>query len=921
MSEQEEKQTPKQSQRQANQDYFEEVGRDVYTGPVTIQQQVTPSEDTGQAALRTAYLHRLFSQTSQMPLTSIDRKSARSETDTRLNLAAIYTALLTYSIEQRRRKQPKHKQPDESEQDLLAERDSHEEHRLSALEMLNRHTRLVLLGDPGSGKSTFVNFVVMCLAGELLPTEECANLALLTAPLPDEKGKDRKESQAWNHEAFLPVLVILRDFAAKGLPPPGQQAKAKHLWNFIIGELQEMMLEEYVPVLQRHLRAQGVLLLLDGLDEVPEANQRRTQIKHVVEDFAVMSPKCRMLITSRTYAYQQQEWRLSGFEEAVLASFSNGQIRRFVDRWYQHIAEMRGQNLENAQGRAELLKRAIFTNDRLHDFAKRPLLLTLMASLHAWRGGSLPEKRGELYTEATDLLLDWWERDKVVRNADGQIMISQPSLTEMLRVGKDRIQRVLSELAFKVHTSQTDMAGAADIPEEDMVMGLMRICRNDDVNPVLLVKYLSDRAGLLVPRGVGVYSFPHRTFQEYLAACHLTGQEDYPDNIAILACGDPNRWREVLLLSAARASAIAPMIWVLAEALCNQPPKTLDTIAEDAWGALLAGQALVETANLEQVSPRNQRKIKNVRDWLVEILIGRRPSNVPFPAVERALAGNILAQLDDLRLGVGLREDGLPDIVWCEVPAGVFLMGSDPEKDKEAIKDEQPQHDVRLSAYHISRYPVTNAHYQAFVEDGAYTGRWQKCWTPEGWEWKEKENISAPESYGGEFDLPNHPVVGVSWYEAVAFCNWLTQRLREQGELSNGPSIRLPTEAEWEKAVRSSDGRIYPWGDEITPELANYEDTGLGATSTVGCFPRGKSPYGCEEMVGNVWEWCLDWFDENYYSDSPKDNPQGPESGSVRVVRGGGWGYDAGGCRSAFRNVVDPDYRDGGIGFRLLRTP
>jgi formylglycine-generating enzyme required for sulfatase activity len=239
---------------------------------------------------------------------------------------------------------------------------------------------------------------------------------------------------------------------------------------------------------------------------------------------------------------------------------------------------------------------------------------------------------------------------------------------------------------------------------------------------------------------------------------------------------------------------------------------------------------------------------------------------------------------------VGLREDGLPDIAWCEVPAGPFLMA-----------DEAQQ--VSVPAFRISRYPVTNAQYQAFVADGGYTEHWQNCWTPDGWKWKKKEHMTSPRWAGGNFDLDNHPVVLVSWYEAVAFCNWLMSRLQEYGELSDMQEVRLPTEAEWEKAARGEDGRIYPWGNEtITSEHANYIDTGLGATSTVGCFPRSISPYGCEDMAGNVWEWCQD------------------RTGSVRVVRGGGWDNGAGGCRSAVRHGGGPGFRDHSLGFRLVRT-
>ncbi len=729
----------------------------------------------------------------------------------------------------------------------------------------------------------------MCLAGAWRDDPH-VNFLRLTEPLPDAEGKNAAMHQAWSAGLLLPVLVILRDFAAKGLPPQGQPGQAKYLWDYIVGELKDTLQDAFIQPLQQHLQEHGGLLLLDGLDEVPEAHARRPQIKQIVEDFALLFPKCRMLVTSRTYAYQQQNWRLTGFTEVVLAPFSEGQIRRFVDRWYAHIAAMRGTNPDDAQGRAELLKRAIFHSGRLYSFAERPLLLTLMASLHAWRGGSLPEKRGDLYAEATDLLLDWWERDKVVRNADGQIVVTQLSLSELLKAGKDRVQQVLYDLACDLHGSQPDLIGTGDIPEEKLIVKLMDICRNEDVNPVLLMKHLSDRAGLLVPRGVKIYTFPHRTFQEYLAACHLAAQEEYPDNIAELVRGDPERWREVVLLAAATVAKAGPMIWALVEALCYQDIEDGDVTSQDAWGALLAGQALIETANLDKISPRNRPKAQRVQQWLAAIVTEQQPVDTPFPAVERALAGNILARLGDSRPGVGRRDDGLPDVVWCKVSAGSFLMGDDPK-----------QIDVS-SPYFMSRYSVTNAQYQTFIADGGYTEHWRDCWTDGGWEWRQNKSATEPRWAGGEFDLPNHPVVRISWYEAVAFCGWLTRRLRKCGELSAEESVRLPTETEWEKAARGEDGREYPWGKKIDPEHANYDDTGLGVTSTVGCFPRGVSPYGCEEMAGNVWEWCQD------------------RVGSYRVHRGGAWNDSAELCRSAYRFRLVPGSRVVSLGFRLLRT-
>jgi formylglycine-generating enzyme required for sulfatase activity len=295
-------------------------------------------------------------------------------------------------------------------------------------------------------------------------------------------------------------------------------------------------------------------------------------------------------------------------------------------------------------------------------------------------------------------------------------------------------------------------------------------------------------------------------------------------------------------------------------------------------------------------------------------------------AVERAEVGKALAKLGDPRSGVGVRDDGLPDIAWCEVPAGRFLMGST-DKDEMAYGDEKPQHEYEIEQlYAISRYPVTNAQYAAFVEAGGYCE--ERYWTEAAREqvwgdgrvkaWNDDEPREGPYDLGEPFNLPNHPVVGVTWYEAVAFCLWLTEVLRGRGELGGDQVIGLPTEPQWEKAARSGNGRIYPWGSEPDPERANYDDTGIGATSAVGCFPGGASPYGVEGQSGNVWEWCrTKWEDdyENYQNDIAL------EGSARRVVRGGAFSGPEARVRCAFRNGRYPGYRYDYYGFRVVVSP
>jgi hypothetical protein len=533
-------------------------------GGVHLGTAVAPEPTDG---LRDAYLTWLMEQVRAVPLTGVDPKSIREETRRDLDLAAVYTALMTQRTDM------------DEERTLRPDRAARQ---LSALAVLNTEPHLALLGDPGSGKSTFINFVALCMAGELCHHPD-ANLRVLTAPVPEDDDASRRrreeepQPQPWDHGALLPMRVVLREFVARGLPHMSQPATVRgdSLWRFITAELPET-LRSFEPSLRQQLLRTGGLLLLDGLDEVPEAAQRRVQVKTAVEQFAAAFPKVRVLVTSRTYAYQRQDWKLRGFAEVVLAPFGRAQMHRFVERWYAYVGQARRLSADDVQGRATLLKQAIARTPRLYELATRPLLLTLMASLHAWRGGTLPEQREALYADAVDLLLDQWESQKVRRLPDGTYDLIQPSLVEWLRVDQQAMRQTLNRLAFEVHRDQPALVGTADIAEEKLVPALLALAQHPDpdIRPARLIEYLRDRAGLLEPRGVGVYAFPHRTFQEYLAACYLT-DVGFPDDLAALLRAEPNRWREVTLLAGAKAvRGTAAAAWTLAEALCFEAPPT-----------------------------------------------------------------------------------------------------------------------------------------------------------------------------------------------------------------------------------------------------------------------------------------------------------------------------------------------------------
>lgn len=278
------------------------------------------------------------------------------------------------------------------------------------MEQMAREARLVLLGDPGAGKSTFFKFISLCLAGERLN---------------DEKANLSKLGERWTHRWFLPVRVILREFVVRGLPPIGQEATSEDLLRFLekeVGAAFAPLLREHLQGKKKHKRA---MLLLDGFDEVPEANERRQQVMDVVTDLLKTYPNCRFLLTSRTYAWERQAWQLEGFAEARLEPFSQQQIDAFVDGWYEEVGALNlGVSSSTSSTRAAELKQAISNSSRLHELPSRPLLLTLMTSLHAWRGGDLPEKQEKLYDNAVELLLHIWERHRI----DGLKRVDNPWL-------------------------------------------------------------------------------------------------------------------------------------------------------------------------------------------------------------------------------------------------------------------------------------------------------------------------------------------------------------------------------------------------------------------------------------------------------------------------------------------------------------
>jgi formylglycine-generating enzyme required for sulfatase activity len=882
------------------------------------QYQQTPAEDIPDKELIHAYLRSLASECSRLPLGVVDPRFLENSGENSISLSSIYIDLdVQHSIDEQKVKK--------QEAELFLERER--QNRLPVLEALNdsKLHRLVLLGDPGSGKTTCLHYITyaLCLASQNDPSAQQL--------FPEE----------WKLSKHFPVRLVLRDVAAQHIPVDAQKGNADMIWNALQADLISRVGDEIAktlfPKLQQFIIKNPCLVMLDGLDEVTESDGRRERLIEAIDRFcALLKKESCVLVTARPYAYTDPKWQLPNFKTLTLLPFDNEQIERFITRWYETMRESMKWDEATANDKAQSLHTATREKEYLFDIATRPLLLTLMTTLHtSW--GKLPDDRADLYEETVRLLLDRWQRWREARDSQGNLVIDK-SISIALSIDEINIRRALNQLAWTVHTRQGEDTQnrknePADIRQAEVESAFSPYLA-DTINSRVLVKYLETRAGLLLGRGNGVFAFPHRSFQEYLAACYINDLLDPATEYTNLIQKDPTWWREVFLLGIGKMSrgGLGTAIAALQTLLFHLPDSQKDRQVKDWQAFSLAGESITEMKLNANSSPY-EKLIIPIRTALVQLI-----ENNHLSPRERAEAGNVLAQLGDPRIGVipfphpqplsQERERGV-NLLFCEIPAGKFLMGSK-ESDKDSYKSEYPQFEYKIqNNFFMSRYLVTNAQFEAFVkaEDGYTNSKW---WTEAGLNWRKDRR--EQNRYGGVFDLANHPVVGVSWYEATAFCKWLTVKLQEMSDeiqvwkegkveshkLESGKwEIRLPSEAEWEYAARGGVNFLYPWkSNEITANNANYSETNLNGTSTVGAFPAGENDFGLLDMSGNVWEWCRTEWQADYKEYLKNENNE-IDGNKSRVLRGGSFDHNRYPLRCAFRNGYYPLNENNYVGFRL----
>ncbi len=375
----------------------------------------------------------------------------------------------------------------------------------------------------------------------------------------------------------------------------------------------------------------------------------------------------------------------------------------------------------------------------------------------------------------------------------------------------------------------------------------------------------------LVTQVQGGLQFKDFKLHELVASMHVSNHEHYAS--LLLEIASEMKFSRIVVISLQQRAEKGLLDSLsLVEKMFLEAKRKKNPIAQ-----ILAGFYLV---SLEARDYSYSTLHQLVRNSLVDIMLS---DNIDPPA--KGLAGSVVSIIGDTR--------NLDEMVY--IPGGLFLMGSDGE-----FIDERPLHNVYLKPYYISKYLITNEQYHKFTEETRHR-------VPRHW------NSSNPPKH-----LLNHPVVYVSWHDAIEFSRWYSKNA--------GFRVRLPSEAEWEKAARGTEGNIYPWGNEEDPHLCNTRDTGIYSTTSVGIFNH-PSPFQCFDMSGNVWEWTRSlWgmtpittdFPYPYETSEAREDEYASDQ-LLRIVKGGAFHYGRGSIRAAFRGRERTDDLSPNFGFRVVR--
>ncbi len=753
--------------------------------------------------------------------------------------------------------------------------------------------RVVLLGAPGTGKSTFVRYLSLQLAKQL-------------------NGSSMEILENWVGKPLLPIAISLGRLA-ESLALDSKIGTAEMIEKFIVSTLEadertKFFAQYVLPILGED----GGLIFFDGLDEVASL-ELRPMIVQSIESFTEKYSRnklSRFLVTCRVFSYQDTRWKLAGWPVYEIALFSQQQIKRLIELWYDlHTFLEPGRAIEfNVKKRKLLAAVQIDDPRRLYEVACYPIILTMMAIVHA--SYDLPDSRARVYEQCVELLLDKWQSRRSIKNK-----AEFRSLTEELNVPASAIYEPLYEIAFEAHKAHKvgkyNTGESGSLITEGLIDGILHDYLQDRNKVDVFLEYCKNANGLLMLRGVvtlagsnvarNEYVFPHPTFEEFLASRHLRNLD--PEDVRLLLDTSYDRWREPIKFMAelfcfSKEPNRNAMNGLL-EALSSPFPENPD--GKD-WRAIwLAGELLIFYNRVwkeKKKSSYEKNIVTNLRKMVETAQLTPR---------ERADVADILEQLF------------MPNDLFEFTP-------------------------VLEPKIFITKYPVTNLQYERFLRENNFINKDLWCnflkfdenneivnenWDNEPWKWLQnalniknydiQDGVLLPRFWhDSRFGIahPYAPVVGISWYEANAYCNWVLMNwndLEEGNQFLVQPNlIRLPLDKEWTLAAGGDENGRFAFGEvkkiEELSRLANIRESDINHPTPVWMYPQGASPTGALDLSGNIWEWQANYSDKKYLSQR------------ALSIRGGSYLGDKENARVSVHNGYLPGDRYNFIGFRVVAS-
>jgi formylglycine-generating enzyme required for sulfatase activity len=750
-------------------------------------------------------------------------------------------------------------------------------------ELLNRYPKFILIGSPGSGKTTLLSRVALAFA----------------------EGR-AQEDLGWKGPKLFPIFLRLRNFGAflkqnrDEYPAPAPGALIAYLENlFRDGDRIRLTADFF----DKRLAEGNCLVLLDGLDEVSDLRSEVAgHVDAFVTRYAAKGNYFGLASRPRGYESVERQLRPVGLAVAEVNPLDMDGICQLMGNLLKLIemdAAQRASDLEE-------LTRAIRSSEELTRIAGTPLFCSALVQVFKYHGAHLPNRRVDVFDEIVDLLLGHWHAQQTRYLSDAEQLAmddgtgrSYGEVKKAVSVKRTRLSRLA---LYMQETHQVEIpAQEAETVLYEFLKSRERI-PDEETARLWAENFLinsHERSGLLVERDPGIYTFLHKGFLEHLAACALAQQSKTLVDVILPLVADKEKfewWEQVILLVGAYSGTPEDV----REELITRLLENAEMYPPDSE-ARLRHQVLA--GNLARDMGDDLPALHFER---IETVLFNSAVNPSLPPMLRASAADTLDELG-------------------YAPPDLFTF-------------------IPVSDFAISKYSVTNAQYERFLKPENFQNKDLWCnfpefdensrpmkgnWGEEGWKWLQgalqgegydvQEGVLLPRYWReARFGISRRhaPVVGVTWYEASAYCNWLLLNWDDLEEGKQGLAkpelIRLPTEKEWASAAGGEDPEErFAWGvlkdkKEIV-RFANTEESGIGRTTPVWMYPLGESIKGVMDMAGNVWEWQANYL-------NVKEGWVG--------LRGGSWGYDVDGARVAIRDYGRPYYGwDSHFGFRVALLP